>query len=1059
MANRWAKYPMPLVKGVDTKADALLDDSLLAVENGVMTLKGQIAKRDGYERMADLAARKLAVMGNELVAFDGTAVHSWSVVEGAFVERGELPCIGLSYTPVPGGHSERTQGDQAVLGGVRVIAWEDSATLAVQYQVIDEATGVVLVSATNIVNSKMPRVVPCAGAIHLYYVNTASRTLKVKVIRPVNAVTSAAATDLTVVDDIKYTFEPSYDVRTYGTNVLLAYTDESGDNHFIVAIVRPNGSVLATQPYAKANPLDDDTVVLACTPTDAGGNLVVWSTATLTRGAEFDSSLVLSGTFGTVADGAVRLSCAGVDLEDVVDDGGVTSTITGVRSAYIWVETAGTSDANHIVTVYQWISGQGTASPNAELRHSRLCGHGFRAGADGYAIVGFESDLQPTLFLLRGRGHSVASSQFQPFVAGYFLLDEAAATPYSLVLADDSTNLPSANVVDQRVDFVGVYKTRLQSIPTTSSGNGLPDTVNPVYSERGLKIVSFHLDYVPAVAKVGEHLTVAGAMPWMYDGGAHPVEHNFVLFVEGVTLADSAGAGALPAGARSYRVYPEWKNAKGEIEQGHCVATFLHTNAGSKKVVLTIPTIAQTMRTGLRGDLSFAVYRTPKDPFATTPHQRISSLDPSTVGDDNGWVYNDPGADSVTFTDNMLDTALPQGQIDYEFDGTLENVAPLAGRVVFGGHDRLFVTGLEDGNLILPSKLHFAGEVVAFNDGIQIRTDEEGGSITAGALLDNTLVAFKADRIYVFDGSGPDDTGQGGSYSPARLVAADVGCVEPESVVVYGAGVAFKSKKGYYLLDRGQQVVYLGAPVEAYNPQAVTAAVVAPDRNQVVLFTADTEDPQEGRSATTLVLDYYWNQWTQWTNYKATTAVLWDDLIVFCTPQGHVVRQTPGAYTDEGRFVRLAIETPWYGVAGIQGWQAVRAIGLLGHYVGQHGLRISTQYDYEPGFRFKRDWDPQTVIDTSLYGEASPYGTDTYGGAGSRNYQCFYGLKIQKCEAVRFRIEDVPVAGETPTASFVLSSVVLEAAVHGGLARKAATRNVPGPNSGTARVYSGGGSD
>ena len=48
----------------------------------------------------------------------------------------------------------------------------------------------------------------------------------------------------------------------------------------------------------------------------------------------------------------------------------------------------------------------------------------------------------------------------------------------------------------------------------------------------------------------------------------------------------------------------------------------------------------------------------------------------------NEWM----AANTVTFTDNMLDTVLPQKQIDYEFDGTLENVAPLAGRVVFGGH-------------------------------------------------------------------------------------------------------------------------------------------------------------------------------------------------------------------------------------------------------------------------------------------------------------------------------------------------------------------------------------
>ncbi len=49
---------------------------------------------------------------------------------------------------------------------------------------------------------------------------------------------------------------------------------------------------------------------------------------------------------------------------------------------------------------------------------------------------------------------------------------------------------------------------------------------------------------------------------------------------------------------------------------------------------------------------------------------------------------------------------------------------------------------------------------------------------------------------------------------------------------------------------------------------------------------------------------------------------------------------------------------------------------------------------------------------------------------------------------MRFRIEDVPVPGETPTGSFILSSIVLEAAIQGGLARKGVARKVAGPESG-----------
>jgi hypothetical protein len=1058
VANRWTKFPMQLVKGIDTKTDDLLGDQLLAVENGVMTLQGQVAKRNGYERLASgLRARKLAVLDEELVALDGAKLWSWSDQRAAFVERGDLPCCGVHYRALPGDHTERTQGDSATVGGVRVVAWEDSGPLAVRYQVIDEVSGATLAGPTTIATSKMPRVVAVGDRLFVVYVSTAHLAIEARVINPADLDASLAAPAVELASNVRHSAEPSYDVRAYGPRqAILAYTEEAGADFFVLRVVRQDGSIAYTTAYAKDDPLEPDTVVVTCCATGANTILVAWSDPANCWATQFDAtggSIV--GVFNFLASPAARMTCTGVDPSTSVDDGGATSTIDGTRSAYVWVEVAGASPADSKVTAYQWIEAQGTASPIATVVHARLFAHAFDDGIEAYALVVYDSSIQPTVALMRGRGHSVASSVYRPFFAGYVLLDEAGGTPYSLVTARATPNLPGVyRRADAGVDVVGVYRTRLQSIPTTSTGAGLPDQVNPVFTERGLKLITFDFAAVPSVAKVGRHLTISGAQPWLYDGGM-PVEHNFVLFTEKVAIADG-GAGLLPAGTRSYRVYPEWTNARGELERGHCVGTFLWTNAGSKKVVLTIQTMGLTNRQGARGNVSFAVYRTVKDAFATTPHQRVSSLDPATASADNGWVYNDPAANSVTFTDNMVDADLAQHEVDYEFDGTLENVAPQSGRIVFGGHDRLFVTGLEDPNLILPSKLHFDGELVAFNDGIQLRTDEEGGAITAGALLDNTLVAFKADRIYTFDGTGPDNTGQDDTYGPAQLVAADVGCVEPESIVVYSAGVAFKSKKGYYLLDRGRGVVYLGAAVEAYNAQAVTAAVLAPATNRIVVFTADVAELADGRAPTTLALDTYWNQWTRWKNFEATSAVLWRDRIVFATPDGRVVRETPGAYSDDGVFVKLAIETPWYGVAGIQGWQAVRAIGLLGHYVGAHGLRVSTQYDYEAGFRFRRDWDPQTVINQSVYGSVSPYGSGGYGGSGSRNYQCFYGLKIQKCEAVRFRIEDVPVKGVAPTAGFVLSSIVLEAAVHGGLVRPANARRVQGPNSGTVRAISGG---
>jgi hypothetical protein len=329
------------------------------------------------------------------------------------------------------------------------------------------------------------------------------------------------------------------------------------------------------------------------------------------------------------------------------------------------------------------------------------------------------------------------------------------------------------------------------------------------------------------------------------------------------------------------------------------------------------------------------------------------------------------------------------------------------------------------------SKLHFNGEGMAWNPTIDVRLEDRSGPVVAAAALNETVVLFTESQIYRVDGDGPNNAGAP-PYPEPRLVATDVGCVEPRSVVVFGGGVMFKSAKGIYLLGQNLVPVYVGADVERFNSQAITDATLCPDVNQVRFLT------DSGR---VLVFDYLFGQWTTFNSHEGVAAALWRGGYAYARVDGSVGLETPGEYQDFGASFTMAVETAWIHVAGLQGYQRTRAAMLLGRYLSPHKLRVSWAYDFEHGLPNVAEWQPSGVINTSIYGESTPYGAETpYGGSGSSTYQAEFYLNKQKCESVRLRIEDVITT--TAGASFELADLTMQVGGMSGLFRLGPGRKV-----------------
>jgi hypothetical protein len=229
-------------------------------------------------------------------------------------------------------------------------------------------------------------------------------------------------------------------------------------------------------------------------------------------------------------------------------------------------------------------------------------------------------------------------------------------------------------------------------------------------------------------------------------------------------------------------------------------------------ITLTVPTLTFTAKDGVtRKDVHLAVYR--NTPTSTALYYRVSPLDPS----DAQWVENDPTANSVDFIDYMADTVAETKELDYQNSTELENLPCKTPSILLAGKERLFAAGGEiPEDEVWHSKLPSGINAAEFNDALLITVDRRGGVVTGLAILNDALVIFKEDSIYVAPGEGPDNIGQG-FWGETQRVVSDVGCIAQRSIVETPMGLMFQSDKGIFLLDQKYDVHYIGAEVEDYN--------------------------------------------------------------------------------------------------------------------------------------------------------------------------------------------------------------------------------------------------
>lgn len=693
---------------------------------------------------------------------------------------------------------------------------------------------------------------------------------------------------------------------------------------------------------------------------------------------------------------------------------GTTFTISGTTLT-LSHNTAGNSasspgDAMTTATV---------SSQQVIIRSVGLASKAFIINRVVYFLSAYSSSYQPTYFLIDGF-HSRSSS---PVIVAKLAYENGGGYL--------PTGLPSVTVTNgTTAQMAYLFKDLIAAV---NKGTAVPSgtQVNGIYSQTGINLATFAfgtegLDTV----ELGHNLHLTGGFLSMYDGYL-PVEHNFFLWPDTASATPTASiiwsttggaVAAQPDGATNtdvywYQITYEWTDNQGNAFRSAPSIPVPVTTTGSGtsgSITLTIPSLRLTMKTA--NPVKIVVYRWS---IAQQIYYQTTSITAPTL--------NDTTVDAITFVDVNADATILGNNILYTTGGVVEDVNAPASNIITNFDSRLWLVNAEDPDTWWYSKQVIEATPVEMSDLFTIfvppTTSTQGstGPITAGAPLDDKIITFKRNAILYINGTGPDNTGANSQYSQAIFITSTVGCPNQKSIVLTPQGLMFESdKKGIWLLDRGLNTSYIGAPVEDFTTGAtVNSAVNIPESNQI-LFTLS--------SGITLMYDYFYGQWGTFVGVPAISSCIFEEQHTFINDLGAVYQQLPGTYLDGSEPVLMSFKTGPLRLGDLQGYMRAKEFFLLGDFISPCKIQIGISYDYSPNSSQSILIQPTNYSTPFGSGDSqSPFGQgDPFGGPSNLlDWRVFF--ERQRCMAFALEAQEIFDAtfGTVAGAGFTLSGLNL----------------------------------
>ena len=577
----------------------------------------------------------------------------------------------------------------------------------------------------------------------------------------------------------------------------------------------------------------------------------------------------------------------------------------------------------------------------------------------------------------------------------YYLMQTTTTDPIQAAakLCSQSGTFLAGNSVSMYASASGVFSTTLVEKTTSNASRSY---IAWSYS------LSF--DHKPVFAEMANNLHITGGYLYMYDG-KQLCEHGYLMQPTICTLVDAA-VGSVAAGTYYYRFTYEWMDSFGQLHISAPSAPSLPIIvAASRRIDVTIPNLQLSNRSD---QMYIGLYRSSDG----TNYYKNS------FSGYNGSIKNFMGLAITVVSDTYSFAQAYENQpLLYTSGGEVENINPGATRYLATYNQRMVAIPQEASNSwwyskeIIPGGPGATGTPVEFSDQFISSIDERGGGIVGIQQIDEKIIFFKANSIFGLSGNGPAPNGTGDQFNPPQVIATDSGCIEGQSIVLGPSGIIYKSAKGLYLIDRSLSVSYIGAPVESYNSDTVVSADLIYNLNQFRFGLS---------SGVALVYNYLFDQWSVFTNHPVVQACIYQNKYTYAKADGTVYQETPGVYSDAGTSISMKLTTGWLSFAELQGFQRLYKLLLLGEYKSAHKLQVTICVDFN-----------DTTVQTSLITAIN-----------DPLYQYRIFLSRQKCQSMKFTIQDIAPDVGTLAEGYSISAMAFEMGVKQGLNKLPAARSV-----------------
>jgi hypothetical protein len=980
MALTKQQISIPFAEGLDTKTDSKRTPQgrLTTADNVVFDKAGALSRRMGHRALSRTieggsgfdtinACTAIASFRDELLCFTGSRVYSYADATERWVDRGEAVCVGVSERTVIRNTYEQKNPDSAMLGNLIVTAWEDSRG-GVRDSVEDRVTGTLIVNDASVsATGTRPRVVTHQNSTAIFYAEGVN--LRFRRINPVQP--TVLATSVNPITTLHAT-ENHFDVKVIGTRLFIAWCNTAADIALLYLTESwANGGVTVTQTPTGGTPL--------CIDVFGDPSLNVWvahGNAVSSEVTSWNYSLSALAFHTTRTAPSVRITGAWVPQYD---------------SAEVYCETAGAVASQARLRIFT-VSSSGTPSgPFAVARGIGLASRMIdRSDGLTYVVGVHDSPEQATYFLIADSGTIAAKLAYGE--GGGLRTTSTVASVFEVDDVHHVATLRKGTLITE----AGVTFTRL-GVTETSFDFDSPSRFRAVES--------------------GGSLVIATGVVQAYDG-ASVREHGFHLYPEWVTdPAVVVGGGSLGAGSYQFCLMYERTDRSGRVIRSAPSVPKTVVVAANDRVTITFPTLRIPQSSS---DVRLVIYRTLVN---GTTFFRVTPITSPTL--------NNTGAESVSYTDGASDASISPGEFIYTTGDILPNISPDACTAITSRGGRVYLGGFADAHALQFSKGVIEGEPVQFADEFRQQVDHIGGAITALCAMDDKTLVFKRGAVFYHAGNGPNEAGEQSDFGDAVLITNDVGCVDPASLLLTPSGVMFKSAKGFYMVDRGLQVSYIGAPVEAWNSYAVSGAALVPDTNRAIFTTRD---------GPALVFDYLFAQWSTFTNHQSVGCTVWRNQFVMARSDGTVFVSDATKHADGDTAYRLRVVRAWWSFAGLNGFKRLYEFAVLGEYKGGHKLRVQVGYDFNDNFAEESLIDVETELGSSVFGGSSPFGSESPFGGEWPLYQFRVQQTQQLCTSFRIALEEVQT--EDFNAALSLSEITCVVGIEQGLNRLRASRIV-----------------